>query len=104
MACGADAAEGLKSKRSAWQWVWLTPLCPAGHLPLKGGDWLGARSPLYPQRSRWPRPHRDSISLPVGEMSGRTEGGKPHPLPSLFQSRRISRRPSCHNGLFTLLW
>src|SRR5690606_21967610 len=45
---------------------WLrrfTPLCPAGHLPHKGGDRLGAR-----------RCH-DSISPPVGEMPGRAEGG-----------------------------
>ena len=59
----------------------LTPLCPAGHLPLKGGDWLGACSSSYPQPSRWPKPLRDSISPPEGEMPGRAEGGKPHPLP-----------------------
>src|SRR5690606_13378272 len=29
---------------------WITPLCPAGHLPLKGGDWLHRR----PTRSRHP--------------------------------------------------
>jgi hypothetical protein len=38
-----------------------TPLCPAGHLPRKGGDWL---------RRRWRQ-----ISPLAGEMSGRTEGG-----------------------------
>jgi len=45
---------------------WLsrfTPLCPAGHLPHKGGDRLGAK-----------RCH-DSISPLVGEMPGRAEGG-----------------------------
>jgi len=38
------------------------PLCPAGHLPLKGGDWLSSASQL-------------PISLPEGEMAGRPEGG-----------------------------
>ena len=50
-----------------------TPLCPAGHLPHKGGDWLGspARSDFNVQQCH----HNDSISPLVGEMSGRTEGG-----------------------------
>ncbi len=39
-----------------------TPLCPAGHLPLKGGDWTAARSKLL-------------ISPLEGEMPGRAEGG-----------------------------
>ena|GEM_PF-915709 len=58
----------------------VTPLCPAGHLPHKGGDWLGAsaRSDLNVQRC-----HRnDSISPLVGEMSGRTEGGNPTAEPA----------------------
>ncbi|TJV38626.1 MAG: hypothetical protein E5Y02_28880 [Mesorhizobium sp.] len=48
-----------------------TPLCPAGHLPRKGGDWSL---------------HRRGSSCNVGdwrgEMSGRTEGGVKdrHPL------------------------
>ncbi|QCM00865.1 lytic murein transglycosylase [Agrobacterium tumefaciens] len=56
-----------------------TPLCPAGHLPLKGGD-LSAARPRQSQRSKmeWWK----SI-LPIspleGEMPGRAEGGKPHP-------------------------
>ncbi|NTZ90380.1 lytic murein transglycosylase [Agrobacterium tumefaciens] len=53
----------------------LTPLCPAGHLPLKGGDRPAARSrPSQRLRMKW----RDSVLLisPLeGEMSGRTEGG-----------------------------
>ncbi|MBB5045152.1 hypothetical protein HNQ66_004580 [Shinella fusca] len=40
-----------------------TPLCPAGHLPHKGGDWLEAKQ------------CHDSISPLVGEMAGRPEGG-----------------------------
>ncbi|CAK7256791.1 protein of unknown function [Shinella sp. WSC3-e] len=43
--------------------VGFTPLCPAGHLPLRGGDRLEAR-----------RCH-DSISPLEGEMPGRAEGG-----------------------------
>ncbi|TKB06417.1 MAG: hypothetical protein E5V75_34915 [Mesorhizobium sp.] len=52
-----------------------TPLCPAGHLPRKGGDqmspWL---SPISDAGGKAP-----SVKLPIsplaGEMSGRTEGG-----------------------------
>jgi assimilatory nitrate reductase catalytic subunit/cobaltochelatase CobN len=39
-----------------------TPLCPAGHLPLKGGDQTSA-APKLP------------ISPLEGEMAGRPEGG-----------------------------
>ncbi|AZV19618.1 hypothetical protein EJ079_11605 [Mesorhizobium sp. M7A.F.Ce.TU.012.03.2.1] len=51
------------------------PLCPAGHLPRLGGDWLpSAISPIanaagVSEASKLP------ISPLVGEMSGRTEGG-----------------------------
>jgi hypothetical protein len=50
-----------------------TPLCPAGHLPLRWGDRLGAaaRSKLNVLRSAGHLP----ISLLVGEMPGRAEGG-----------------------------
>ncbi|POO56499.1 hypothetical protein CTT39_07255 [Agrobacterium rosae] len=61
--------------------MWLTPLCPAGHLPHKEGDWLGSCSSPYQQPSRWPSGFHESISPPVGEMPGRAEGGKPHPPP-----------------------
>jgi len=51
-------------------------LCPAGHLPHEGGDYafnsLTANSQTLQGENRrdiWP------ISPPVGEMSGRTEGG-----------------------------
>ena len=53
----------------------FTPLCPAGHLPLKGGDRQEALPTLHSQRLRWVRPDRESISPLEGEMSGRTEGG-----------------------------
>ncbi|PTV72978.1 lytic murein transglycosylase [Agrobacterium pusense] len=49
----------------------LTPLCPAGHLPLKGGDRQEALQPLDSRALSWTRPNR--------ELSGRTEGGKLHP-------------------------
>ncbi|TPL86257.1 lytic murein transglycosylase [Mesorhizobium sp. B2-3-12] len=53
----------------------MAPLCPAGHLPLKGGDrpyvWL---SPIL-----MPQEKATTAMLPIspleGEMSGRTEGG-----------------------------
>ncbi|QCM09444.1 hypothetical protein CFBP6625_03060 [Agrobacterium tumefaciens] len=60
----------------------LTPLCPAGHLPLKGGDRSAARS--RPSRSL--RMKRQKGLLPIspleGEMPGRAEGGKPHAPPA----------------------
>ncbi|PTV75297.1 lytic murein transglycosylase [Agrobacterium pusense] len=53
----------------------VTPLCPAGHLPLKGGDRSVARSRASRRlEMKW----QESL-LPIspleGEMSGRTEGG-----------------------------
>ncbi|RUU26538.1 lytic murein transglycosylase [Mesorhizobium sp. M6A.T.Ce.TU.016.01.1.1] len=54
----------------------VTPLCPAGHLPLKGGDWMPSRiSPItnVARRTPWAKL---LISPLEGEMSGRTEGGK----------------------------
>ncbi|OJH54577.1 hypothetical protein ATN81_12850 [Agrobacterium pusense] len=56
--------------------VGLTPLCPAGHLPLKVGDLQEALPPLYSQALRWARPRLKSISPLEGEMPGRAEGGK----------------------------
>ncbi|RWB54267.1 MAG: hypothetical protein EOQ47_19500 [Mesorhizobium sp.] len=52
-----------------------TPLCPAGYLPFKGGDW---RSPRLSPISNVAGPS-GAFKLPIspleGEMSGRTEGG-----------------------------
>ena len=52
-----------------------TPLCPAGHLPLKGGDRL---SPL-PRLSSDVAGEAPAWKLPIspleGEMPGRAEGG-----------------------------
>jgi len=52
-----------------------TPLWPAGHLPLKGGDWMSSLlSPIATVARR-----AATLTLPIspleGEMSGRTEGG-----------------------------
>ncbi len=60
---------------NAQRWRDSTPLCPAGHLPRKGGDQLSRRlSPIVSiaELSSAPKP---PISPLVGEMSGRTEGG-----------------------------
>ncbi|RWN56742.1 MAG: lytic murein transglycosylase [Mesorhizobium sp.] len=53
-----------------------TPLWPAGHLPLKGGD-LPSRliSPISTAAGWAMRPELP-ISPLEGEMSGRTEGGE----------------------------
>ncbi|PYE87691.1 hypothetical protein C7477_11138 [Phyllobacterium leguminum] len=54
----------------------LTPLCPAGHLPLKGGDYtvIYARhqSPVLQNKGRG---QCQPISPLEGEMPGRAEGG-----------------------------
>jgi len=53
----------------------VAPLCPAGHLPRKGGDRPAARfSPLTNVAGSC-EALRQSISSLAGEMSGRTEGG-----------------------------
>ncbi|RWN33336.1 MAG: lytic murein transglycosylase [Mesorhizobium sp.] len=54
-----------------------TPLCPAGHLPRKGGDRMPFLLPpitsvaIKALPAKLPLP----ISRLAGEMSGRTEGG-----------------------------
>ncbi|RVD58935.1 hypothetical protein EN828_20280 [Mesorhizobium sp. M2D.F.Ca.ET.185.01.1.1] len=51
-----------------------TPLCPAVHLPRKGGDWqLGRRLPPH-DVGDWRKPRRQLISPLAGEMPGRAEG------------------------------
>jgi len=55
--------------------IGFTPLCPAGHLPLKGGDRTAAWAvPSFdiPNVARHLKP---LISPLEGEMSGRAEGG-----------------------------
>ena len=54
---------------------YVAPLCPAGHLPHRGGDWL---SPLLSPTLNIAKKTEGAkllISPLVGEMSGRTEGG-----------------------------
>ncbi|TPJ75376.1 hypothetical protein FJ419_21920 [Mesorhizobium sp. B2-6-2] len=51
------------------------PLCLAGHLPHKGGDWRFSRRLSLSVVGDWRRPTRRPISPLVGEMSGKTEGG-----------------------------
>ncbi|PYE86738.1 hypothetical protein C7477_12030 [Phyllobacterium leguminum] len=54
----------------------LTPLCPAGHLPLKGGDYafmdVRHQSLILQDESRG---NYQPISPLEGEMPGRAEGG-----------------------------
>jgi len=66
-----------------------TPLCPAGHLPLKGGDRTMARSrQSHLLKMEW-RARRLQISPLEGEMPGRAEGGQ-QPKPQ----HRLSKRGS----------
>ncbi|TRC96081.1 hypothetical protein FJV76_26125 [Mesorhizobium sp. WSM4303] len=51
------------------------PLCPAGHLPHKEGDWQLRRSVHASSASDWQNPRWSLISPLVGEMPGRAEGG-----------------------------
>jgi len=57
-----------------------TRLCPAGHLPLKGGDYLrltyhSTFEPRSKQIEILAGDRAQPISPLEGEMSGRTEGG-----------------------------
>ncbi len=53
----------------------FTPLCPAGHLPLEGGDRLSSmRSPIS-SVARKAGPPKLPISPLEGEMPGKAEGG-----------------------------
>ena len=56
-----------------------TPLCPAGHLPLKGGEWLAGRLHTPQSGGDWQKTIHRLISPLEGEMSGRTEGGATAP-------------------------
>jgi assimilatory nitrate reductase catalytic subunit len=53
-----------------------TPLWPAGHLPLKGGDQpLPLLSPITDAAGDMPEQAAGEISPLEGEMPGRAEGG-----------------------------
>ncbi|MCF1493035.1 lytic murein transglycosylase [Agrobacterium vitis] len=64
----------------------FTPLCPAGHLPLKGGDRIDVGVHAFGKGFNFkPCPDdrkRAAYSGPIspleGEMPGKAEGGEPH--------------------------
>ena len=56
--------------------LYVTPLWPAGHLPLKGGDQACSSHAAFPATLSIGEGRDDgSISPLAGEMAGRTEGG-----------------------------
>ena len=61
-----------------------TPLCPAGHLPRRGGDWQLRPPRAFCNVSDWRNESGRRISPLEGEMSGRTEGGAKGRRPSPF--------------------
>ncbi|MER8424324.1 molybdopterin-dependent oxidoreductase [Mesorhizobium sp. M1403] len=69
---------GTFEKLAPFQWPAPsqgTPLWPAGHLPLKGGDWMSPPvSPIVTIAEK-AVPAKLPISPPGGEMAGRPEGG-----------------------------
>ena len=73
-----------------------TPLCPAGHLPLKGGDWQLRRTASSCNAADWRSRPRRLISPLEGEMAGRPEGGRWRlpPTRTVRPPRRPARRSS----------
>ncbi|PYE87720.1 hypothetical protein C7477_11167 [Phyllobacterium leguminum] len=66
--------------------VRVTPLCPAGHLPLKGGDYAFINARHQSQMAQdGGRKQCQPISLLEGEMPGRAEGGI---APTILQFQR----------------
>ncbi|AZO07597.1 lytic murein transglycosylase [Mesorhizobium sp. M2A.F.Ca.ET.043.02.1.1] len=51
------------------------PLCPAGHLPLKGGDWMSPGLSPTANVEDWAPSAKLLISPLEGEMPGRAERG-----------------------------
>ncbi|TGU99911.1 hypothetical protein EN794_000780 [Mesorhizobium sp. M00.F.Ca.ET.151.01.1.1] len=64
------------------------PLCPAGHLPHEGGDWMSRLLSPISNVAGMSEALKLPISPLVGEMSGRTEGG--------VKDRCLSYKPHCH--------
>ncbi|TPI63567.1 lytic murein transglycosylase [Mesorhizobium sp. B3-1-7] len=56
-----------------------TPLCPAGHLPRKGGDWMSRMLSPISSVGEWEPSPKLLISPLAGEMAGRPEGGASRP-------------------------
>ena len=75
-----------------------TLLCPAGHLPLKGGDRMGAmtspkRSPAHMAKSSRSATVMPLVISPLeGEMPGRAEGGD-LAAPSAFSHKETLHVP-----------
>ena len=63
------------ARANARRWRDSAPLCPAGHLPLKGGDQTSRRLSLILNVAGLSEASKLPISPLEGEMSGRTEGG-----------------------------
>ncbi|TIV58029.1 MAG: hypothetical protein E5V80_20180 [Mesorhizobium sp.] len=78
------------------------PLCPAGHLPLKGGDWQLHRPRPLPHARDWRRPNRQPISPLEGEMSGRTERGAWRQLRRIYSSHSPPPPQSPQNAVLDL--
>ena len=78
----------------------VAPLCPAGHLPHMGGDRQFRRLAQSCNVDDWRKPSGRPISPPVGEMSGRTEGGAKERKPFIYQvfltACRLPAPPSPH--------
>ena len=55
--------------------LYEAPLCPAGHLPLNGGDWIAVVPSPITSEAREELSAKLPISPLVGEMTARTEGG-----------------------------
>ena len=55
--------------------LYVAPLCPAGHLPHKGGDRTAVLFSPIASLVKGAMSEKLPISPLVGEMSGRTEGG-----------------------------
>jgi len=89
--------------RSQVRWmVVATPLCPAGHLPHKGEDWLGAPTDRNVSRRNTTERPRGGKGMPlvisplVGEMAGRPEGGELAPAVH-FSSQEARHVPRSRN-------
>ncbi|RAL94915.1 lytic murein transglycosylase [Agrobacterium sp. MS2] len=66
------------------------PLCPAGHLPLKGGDLLVVRCPPLARLKMKRSVRRLPISPLEGEMPGRAEGSEAAPSTPQCDSARMA--------------
>src|SRR5690348_600732 len=63
--------------------IGLTPLWPAGHLPLKGGDRDGRLLCSFSENLAIRTVAAEGLISPLeGEMAGRPEGGAPNPQKS----------------------